>query len=58
MNREISRIIKEPEFQRWLIETQGITPPEDTSIATFRQIHERDIGLWAEVVKRSGATVD
>jgi tripartite-type tricarboxylate transporter receptor subunit TctC len=58
MNQEISKIIKEPEFQRWLIESQGITPPEDTSIATFRRIHERDIGRWAEVVKRSGATVD
>lgn len=58
MNEEITRIIQEPDFRRWLIETQGITPPEDTSIETFRRIHERDIERWREVVRRSGASVD
>ena len=27
MNAEIARIIGAPEFQAWLVETQGITPP-------------------------------
>jgi tripartite-type tricarboxylate transporter receptor subunit TctC len=58
MNAEINRIIAEPEFRRWLVENQGITPPAETSVEAFRRIHERDIGVWREVVRRSGATVD
>ena len=58
MNAEVNRIIAEPEFRRWLIETQGITPPTATTPEAFREIHRRDIERWREVVRRSGATVD
>ncbi|WP_135466373.1 Bug family tripartite tricarboxylate transporter substrate binding protein [Crenalkalicoccus roseus] len=58
MNAEVNRIIAEPEFRRWLIETQGITPPAATTPEAFREIHRRDIERWREVVRRSGATVD
>ena len=58
MNSEIARIIGAPEFQAWLIETQGITPPRDTSPAGFRAVHERDIARWGETIRRSGASVD
>jgi tripartite-type tricarboxylate transporter receptor subunit TctC len=58
MNREIARILATPEFATWLIESQGITPPAETSMAAFRRVHEADIARWAAIVKRSGATVD
>ncbi len=58
MNAEVARIIRDPEFAGWLTDSQGITPPTDTSIAHFRQVHERDIARWAEVVRTSGARLD
>jgi tripartite-type tricarboxylate transporter receptor subunit TctC len=58
MNTEVARILATPEFQRWLIDTQGITPPADTSPAAFRRVHEQDIARWATIVRRSGASVD
>lgn len=50
--------ITKPEFQRWLIDTQGITPPTDPSPAAFERVHKADIQRWADVVKQSGARVD
>ncbi|MDN3567685.1 tripartite tricarboxylate transporter substrate-binding protein [Paeniroseomonas aquatica] len=58
MNAEVARIIGAPEFRRWLVENQGITPPADTSPAGFRGIHERDIARWGEIIRASGASVD
>lgn len=58
MNAEIQRIIAAPEFRRWLIDTQGITPSALTTPAEFRAVQERDIARWGEVVRRSGAQVD
>jgi len=58
MNTEVARIITSPEFSKWLVENQGITPPADTSIAGFRRVHEADIARWSEIVRRSGASVD
>ncbi|MBP0444170.1 tripartite tricarboxylate transporter substrate binding protein [Roseomonas sp. SSH11] len=58
MAQEVARIISEPDFVNWLTENQGITPAADPSPAAFRQVHERDIARWGEVVRRSGARVD
>lgn len=58
MNAEVVRILNEPDFQRWLIHEQGITPPTENTPEHFRAVHERDIERWREVVRRSGATVD
>jgi len=58
MNREVQRILAQPDFNRWLVENQGITPPPPTSPAEFLAVQERDIARWAEVIRRSGATVD
>ncbi|HWL83614.1 MAG TPA: tripartite tricarboxylate transporter substrate binding protein [Roseomonas sp.] len=58
MNAEIQRIITAPDFQKWLIETQGITPSTISAPAEFRALQERDIARWAEVIRRSGAQVD
>jgi len=58
MAREVARIIAEPDFVAWLVENQGIAPPADPSPDAFRQVHERDMTRWAEVVRRSGARVD
>ena len=58
MTAEVARIVGSSEFRQWLIETQGITPPEDLTAEGFRRIHEADIARWAEIVRRSGASVD
>ncbi|HWX51376.1 MAG TPA: tripartite tricarboxylate transporter substrate binding protein [Roseomonas sp.] len=58
MNAEIQRVINAPDFQKWLIETQGITPSTIRTPAEFRALQERDIARWAEVIRRSGAQVD
>jgi len=58
MNAEVVKILRDPEFEKWLIENQGITPPTATTPEEFRRIHIRDTERWREVVRRSGATVD
>ncbi|MDO9707741.1 Bug family tripartite tricarboxylate transporter substrate binding protein [Paracraurococcus lichenis] len=58
MNAEVARILASPEFRTWLVESQGITPPADTSPEGFRRVHEADLARWAEIVRRSGARVD
>jgi tripartite-type tricarboxylate transporter receptor subunit TctC len=58
LNEEIVRIIEEPEFRRWLIESQGIDPPAVRTPAEFRAVQERDVGRWAQVVRDARATVD
>nr|WP_282572076.1 tripartite tricarboxylate transporter substrate binding protein [Roseomonas acroporae] len=55
---EVARIIAAPDFVRWLVESQGITPPADPSPEAFRRVHEQDMARWGEVVRQSGATVD
>jgi tripartite-type tricarboxylate transporter receptor subunit TctC len=58
MNTEIGRILETPEFRKWLVETQGITPPTDLTPEGFRRIQERDIARWGEIIRKSGASVD
>src|SRR5690606_31448130 len=58
MNAEITKVVKSPEFDKWLRNTQGITPPEDMSLETFERIHKADIKRWAKMVEISGARVD
>ncbi|WP_431285373.1 Bug family tripartite tricarboxylate transporter substrate binding protein [Humitalea sp. 24SJ18S-53] len=58
LNAEILKIIDAPEFQRWLVDSQGIAPPTTRTREEFRAVHERDIASWATVIQRSGARVD
>jgi tripartite-type tricarboxylate transporter receptor subunit TctC len=58
MQPEVAKILATPEFQAWLVETQGITPPADPSPEAFRRVHEADIARWAAIVRRSGASLD
>jgi tripartite-type tricarboxylate transporter receptor subunit TctC len=59
MNAEVNRIISTPEFRDWLVNNQAITPPPaPNSPEQFQQTHRADVARWAEVVRRSGATVD
>ena len=58
MSDEVIKEMSKPEFQRWLIDVQGITPPTDPSPAGFEKVHKADLKRWAEVVKLSGARVD
>lgn len=58
MNSEVARIIEAPDFRRWLVESQGITPPMDLTSDGFRRTQERDIARWGEIIRKSGASVD
>lgn len=58
MSDAVIGIISQPEFKKWLVDTQGITPAADSSPAAFAKIHEADIKKWAQIVKMSGAQVD
>lgn len=58
MNREVAKVLDTPEFRKWLIESQGITPPSDLTPEGFRRVHEQDVARWGEIVRRSGAQVD
>jgi tripartite-type tricarboxylate transporter receptor subunit TctC len=59
MNAEVNRIISTPEFRDWLVNNQAITPPAaPNSPEQFRDTQRADVARWAEVVRRSGATVD
>jgi len=59
MNAEVNRIIATPEFRDWLVNNQAITPPAaPNSPEQFQQTQRADVARWAEVVRRSGATVD
>lgn len=58
LSQEVTRILQSPDFQRWLVESQGISPPSVFTPAEFAAIQRRDIAHWAEIVRRSGATVD
>ena len=61
VNAEIARIISQPDFRTWLVDTQGITPPPpaaENTPAHFSRVLREDVARWGEVVRRSGATVD
>lgn len=58
MSSEVTKILQTEEFQRWLVDTQGITPPTVFTPAEFAAIQRQDIARWAEVVRVSGARVD
>ncbi|WP_439579431.1 Bug family tripartite tricarboxylate transporter substrate binding protein [Elioraea sp.] len=56
LEQEVRRIIMDPEFVAW-VEGLGMTSMGQGP-AEAKQMLERDLGIWAEVVKRSGARVD
>jgi tripartite-type tricarboxylate transporter receptor subunit TctC len=58
LNEEILKVLDDPEFRRWLVETQGIDPPAARTPAEFRAVQERDVQRWAQVVRDARATVD
>jgi tripartite-type tricarboxylate transporter receptor subunit TctC len=56
LEQEIRRIIMDPEFVAW-VEGLGMTSMGQGP-AEARAMLERDLGTWADVVRRSGARVD
>jgi tripartite-type tricarboxylate transporter receptor subunit TctC len=58
INDAIQQVISTAEFSQWLISNQGIAPAPVTTPEAFAAIQRRDVASWAEVVRRSGATVD
>ena len=58
INDAVQQVISTAEFSQWLISNQGIAPAPVTTPEAFAAIQRRDVASWAEVVRRSGATVD
>lgn len=58
INAAVQQVITAPEFAQWLVTSQGIAPPPVNTPEGFAAIQIRDVATWAEVVRRSGATVD
>jgi tripartite-type tricarboxylate transporter receptor subunit TctC len=58
INDAVQQVITTAEFSQWLIANQGIAPAPVTTPEAFAAIQRRDVASWAEVVRRSGATVD
>jgi len=58
LSTAITAVLRDAEFSRWLVETQGISPPPVFTPAEFAAIQRRDIASWAEIIRRSGASVD
>jgi tripartite-type tricarboxylate transporter receptor subunit TctC len=56
LNGEVKQILAQPEVRERLA-ASGATPYALTS-SEFLQLIRSELPLWAEVVKRSGATVD
>ena len=54
----LTAVLRDAEFSSWLATTQGIAPPPVFTPAEFAAIQRRDIASWAEIVRRSGASVD
>ena len=54
----VQAVITQPDFAAWLVQNQGIAPAPVHTPAQFAAIQRRDVATWAEVVRRSGATVD
>ena len=58
LSTEVTRILREADFNRWLVESQGIAPPPVFTPAEFAAIQRQDVARWAEIVRRTGASVD
>lgn len=58
INAAVQQVITAPDFVDWLVRNQGIAPAPVRTPAEFAAIQRRDVASWAEVVRRSGATVD
>lgn len=58
LSAAITGVLRDPQFSEWLVTTQGISLPPVFTPAEFAEIQRRDIASWAEIVRRSGASVD
>ena len=62
LGREIDAIVKEPETARRIADLggmkPGLTPDGGTTPEAFEAFVRAEIAKWAEVVRKSGATVD
>ncbi|MDB5415579.1 MAG: C4-dicarboxylate transporter [Rubritepida sp.] len=58
LSSAITTVLREPEFSRWLTENQGISMPPVFTPEGFSEIQRRDVAAWADIVRRSGASVD
>lgn len=58
LSTAVTSVLRDPEFSTWLTENQGISLPQVFTPAEFAAIQRRDVQSWAEIVRRSGASVD
>ena len=58
INDAVQRVIRAPDFREWLVMNQAISPPPVSTPAEFAAIQRRDVASWAEIIRRSGASVD
>lgn len=58
LSQAVTTVLRDPEFSKWLTENQGIALPPVYTPAEFAEIQKRDVQSWAEIVRRSGASVD
>lgn len=58
ISQAVTSVLRDPEFSKWLTENQGISLPPVYTPAGFAEIQKRDVQSWAEIVRRSGASVD
>lgn len=58
INAAVQAVVTAPDFADWLVRSQGIASPPVRTPTEFAAIQRRDVASWAEIVRRSGATVD
>ncbi|RVT91981.1 tripartite tricarboxylate transporter substrate binding protein [Rhodovarius crocodyli] len=58
INNAVQRVINASDFREWLVMNQAISPPPVSTPAEFAAIQRRDVASWAEIIRRSGASVD
>jgi tripartite-type tricarboxylate transporter receptor subunit TctC len=58
LNNAVQRVINAPDFREWLVMNQAISPPPVSTPAEFAAIQRRDVASWADIIRRSGASVD
>ena len=58
LNQAVNRIAAQPETQTRINEAGSFPVLPPTSAAQWGELFRQDVKIWAELVKRSGATIN
>ena len=58
LNRTVNRIIEEPDMQARIFEAGSFPVLPATSSQQWGEMFRRDVQTWADLVERSGATIN